>query len=222
MGVDTALGARPGTSAGTVSRSQTQQESDLIQDYEILAGRDSISANTQSRPTTSSMTAASSDLKNKKKKKKHLPPARKRRAYNRSTFFELLLDTMEVPNPHAPRFGMLRTSPSRVGNRKRGSDSRLTREGLSTDPGAGYTKPNTAADISRGLSSLTVGGSATLTQTKTWTAPATTNSVTGQSSNQEDEGEDEPIAGDPFDKWDMGSVERAMTGEKYYKPKDYR
>ena len=38
----------------------------------------------------------------------------------------------------------------------------------------------------------------------------------------EDEDEEEPIPGDPFDKWDEGSVERAMTGDNRARKTGYR
>jgi hypothetical protein len=34
--------------------------------------------------------------------------------------------------------------------------------------------------------------------------------------------EEEPVAGDPFDKWDGASIRRAMTGDKRSRAKDYR
>jgi len=43
-------------------------------------------------------------------------PGRRRRAFNRMTFFECLLDTLPVPDPHAPRYGQLQ-SPIRVTRR---------------------------------------------------------------------------------------------------------
>jgi hypothetical protein len=236
-------GTRPGTSAGASAprgQTETQQQRKAIELYEQMRSEESSSPSMAlpSRPTTTSLTAASSSSRTtssrkKKKKKGQLPPARKRRAYNRSTFFELLLDTIEVPDPHAPRFGMLRTSPSRQGSRVRSRSpiARAASQGtvaLATDPGAGYlpsNKPHTAtAGLSTAFSSLSVAATNTITQTATGTSTAGgTAEYTGSSSNQEDEAlEEDPIDGDPYDKWETRSIKRAMTGDKREKAKDYR
>ena len=235
-----AMGNRPGTSAGA-SAPREQQQYKAMELYEQMRSEDlsSPSAPLPNRPAKTSLTTAttsSSKTKNKKKTKK-LAPARKRRAYNRSTFFELLLDTMEVPDPHAPRFGMLRTSPSRHGSRARSRSpiARAASQGTTasvTDQGGRYlpsNKPHTAsAGLSTAFSSLSVAATETLTQTATGTSsaggPVAYTEATLRS-NQDDEAsfeEDDPIANDPFDKWDLRSVERAMTGDKRERAKDYR
>ena len=83
-------------------------------------------------------------------------------------------------------------------------------------------KPHTATDLSAALSSLTVGATGTLTQTATGAARLETTTGASLSSNQEQEAEDESVPGDPFDKWEMGSVKRAMTGDRRTRAKDYR
>ena len=66
------------------------------------------------------------------------------------------------------------------------------------------------ADLTAGFSSLTAGGHSPI-------ATGSENQERIGSSSQErgvDEDDDELIPGDPFDKWDMESVDRAMTGDK--------
>ena len=58
--------------------------------------------------TVSAISKTGSQSTRRRKKK----DSRRRKAFNQSTLFECLLDTMEIPAPHAPRFGMM--SPSKT------------------------------------------------------------------------------------------------------------
>jgi hypothetical protein len=113
-----------GSSTNKVSTHRAQQLYDQMRGDDNN-GNNSYNESCSGRPATTSGTSyattathtsldSQGNVKPKRKGKKgkkgrNLPPARKKKAFNRSTFFELLLDTVEVPGPHAPRFGMLRT-----------------------------------------------------------------------------------------------------------------
>lgn len=165
----------------------------------------------------SNMTSASVDHKKKKKKRKGLlPPQRKRKAFSRITFFEALLDTMEVPSPHVPRFGMLKTSPSRNSSRNR---SRSQIRTYTAGRPATTSSSLEVSDMIAGLSSVSI------TDTAGHGVPYTSETLMQGSQEEqrgEDEDEEEPIPGDPFDKWDEGSVERAMTGDNRARKTGYR
>jgi len=47
------------------------------------------------------------------KHKDGLPPPRARKGFSRATYFECLLDSLDIPKPNAPRFGMV-TSPNKT------------------------------------------------------------------------------------------------------------
>jgi hypothetical protein len=67
---------------------------------------------TQRSPGVASVrsTGSASNSRRRPKTKDGLPPPRMRKGFSRQTYFECLMDSLDVPVPHAPRFGMV-TSP---------------------------------------------------------------------------------------------------------------
>ena len=61
-------------------------------------------------------------------------PSRQRRPFSRMTFFECLLDTLPVPDPHAPRYGQLQ-SPIRVTQRTASTTAEFDFEGRRKETG---------------------------------------------------------------------------------------
>jgi len=116
-----------------------------------------------------------------------LTPNRRRRAFSRMTIFECLLDSMPVPDPHAPRYGTL-PSPIRV--------IRRTPPGFSLEPVMGSSPITSSSSVLRaGTASPTqrhqphvtfspTGSAATSTATATATATATTRVSTATSSSR--------------------------------------
>jgi len=109
---ESSLGARPSTSTITAPGSAFSSSSTTIQNSKSL--QEEVETKMQSAPknrlnTTMSTISISSQSTRTRRKKKD---SRRRKAFNQSTLFECLLDTLEIPNPNAPRFGML--SPSRT------------------------------------------------------------------------------------------------------------
>jgi len=56
-----------------------------------------------------SRAGGSPSLRARNKRAKGLPPARPRLAFSRASYFECLLDSLDIPEPNAPRFGMLQS-----------------------------------------------------------------------------------------------------------------
>ena len=121
---------------------------------------------------------------------------------------------MEVPGPNAPRFGMLRTSPSRNHSRQR------SRSPLNSSTRLPSSRTWEVSDLTTGLSNTSI--------TDTQGVPYTSEYLSQDSQEQlhvqqhQDDDEEEAIPNDPFDKWDEVSLERAMTGDKSSRKVDYR
>ncbi len=178
-GSTTSMGARPSTSVITTpgsafaSTKSTSERIVQIQDEVQYKESKIQSYDNDNRMNTVSTISTGSQFTKKSKNAKS--SKRRKKAFNRSTYFECLLDTMDIPAPHVPRFGMM--SPSR-----------------------------SCRDRTRVISPNTFEGNAlTITspiQTRTMNEEMTTGSINP-------------------DKWDKDSVERARTGDKPRRAKDY-
>jgi hypothetical protein len=78
------------------------------------------------------------------------------------------------------------------------------------------------ADLTAGFSSLTAGGHSPIATGSENQERIGIGSSSQERGVDEDDDDDELVPGDPFDKWDMKSVERAMTGDKSGRRPDYR
>lgn len=217
--------ARPGTSASGTRNSQgTDPAAVMVPDMgipppgsRVQSSRNNNTSTTLTElslfTTDSEYTTATAGAKRRKKKKGFASDNRKRKPYNRSTFFECVYDTLEVPPPHAPRFGMM-SSPERPASGAGIIKSRYaTVAPMMTLAGTlSNSAPSTSMLMGPGNSEVPTA----LTQ---MTAVDSIVSRISSTASRKSRGAGQPGG---MDRWSHAGVRRAMYGETWGAPKDYR
>ena len=175
-------------------------------------------------------TAQSSPISKRRPKPASVTTQRPRKAFNRMTFFECLLDTMHVPEPKVPRYGQL-PSPIKVTRVATAAShgSRMFRLGMTPPP------PSRATTTRDYMPSSSSGARASTSEAGSRLPNLSSGSERGTSFNssfsfdlpleepilpmEEEEKGELMVENAGLARWTVDSVQRCLNGEKPRKPK---